>query len=370
MRSRMRRRAATLLAMALIVLASAPAAALGDADRAGLGPTGFPEPSGDRRILPPGARLTPLFDGGCTLTEGPAAAQDGAIYFTDIEFSAVCRDEDGSPGGGIIWRYDPETGETAVFRSPSGQANGLDFDANGNLLAAEGADFGGRRVTRTDLDTGRAVVVAGLFQGRPFNSPNDITIDERGRVYFSDPRYNGLEPLEQAVQGVYRIDPDGSIERIIANASKPNGVLVSPDQQTLYVAVNDQGVEDEQRLTDRELNRIVNVEQALYAYDLRADGTVGARRKLVDYLPEAGPDGLEADVDGNLYVAVRDETAPGIYVYSPNGEELARIPTGSELPTNVGFGRGEDADLLYVTAGKSLYSIRLNKDGYQLPADG
>ncbi|MGH3145394.1 MAG: SMP-30/gluconolactonase/LRE family protein, partial [Rubrobacter sp.] len=190
------------------------------------------------------------------------------------------------------------------------------------------------------------------------------------RIYFSDPRYNGYEPLEQPVQGVYRIDPDGSIERIISNAGKPNGVLVSPDQSTLYVNVNDQGVEDEQRLSDEELDKVQNLEQAVYAYDLNEDGTVGERRKIVDYLPEAGPDGLEADTEGNIYVAVRDETAPGVYVYSPEGEELARIPTDADnLPTNVGFGRGEDSDVLYVTAGNDLYRIGVDSEGYQLPTN-
>ncbi len=332
---------------------------------------GFSAPEGDGDILREGAELERVFDGGCVLTEGPAAGPDGYIYFTDITFTEQCRAEDGTYAqAGVIYRYDPQSGETEVYRSPSGAANGLKFDANDDLLAAEGADFGGRRVTKTDLETGKAVIVAGLYEGRPFNSPNDITIDEEGRIYFSDPRYNGYEPLEQPVQGVYRIDPDGSIERIISNAGKPNGVLVSPDQNTLYVNINDQGVEDEQRLSQEELDKVQNLEQAVYAYDLNEDGTVGERRKIVDYLPEAGPDGLEADAEGNIYVAVRDETAPGVYVYSPEGEELARIPTDTEnLPTNVGFGRGEDSDVLYVTAGNDLYRIGVDSEGYQLPTN-
>ena len=105
---------------------------------------------------------------------------------------------------------------------------------------------------------------------------------------------------------------------------------------------------------------------ALLAYDLHQDGSATFRKVLVDYYPEDGPDGLIADVDGNLYVAVRDETRPGIVVYSPQGRELAYIPT--EIPTNVGFGRGSESKTLYITAGKSLYRIRLNKAGYQLPA--
>jgi gluconolactonase len=105
---------------------------------------------------------------------------------------------------------------------------------------------------------------------------------------------------------------------------------------------------------------------ALLAYDLTPDGSAKFRKVLVDYAPEDGPDGLCADVEGNIYVAVRDEKRPGIYVYSPQGKEVAYIKT--EIPTNVGFGRGDEAATLYITAGKSLYRIRLSKAGYQLPA--
>src|SRR5262249_59465095 len=131
--------------------------------------------------------------------------------------------------------------KTRICRWPSGMWNGLKFDADGNLLAAEGADFGGRRVTRTDMKTGKSYIIAGLFDDKPFNSPNDLTIDEKGRIYFSDPRYLGHEPIDQPVQAVYRIDPDGSVHRIITDAGKCNGVAVSPDQKTLYVVSNDNG---------------------------------------------------------------------------------------------------------------------------------
>ena len=103
----------------------------------------------------------------------------------------------------------------------------------------------------------------------------------------------------------------------------------------------------------------------LMAYDLAPDGSAKFRKTLVDYAPQDGPDGLVCDKDGNLYVAVRDETRPGIVVYSPEGKELAHIKT--ELPTNVGFGRGAEAKTLYITAGKSLYRIKLNAEGYHLP---
>jgi gluconolactonase len=315
-------------------------------------------------IVPPDAKLEKLFDGGLVLTEGVAVAPDGMVYFSDITFSHVSREKLGRLEAGHIWRFDPNTGKTSIFRSPSGMSNGLKFDADGNLLAAEGADFGGRRVTRTDMRTGKSTIVAGLFEGRPFNAPNDITLDEKGRIYFSDPRYLGHEPIDQPVMAVYRIDPDGSVHRIITDAGKPNGVCVSPDQKTLYVVSNDNGSTGIGRVPASAPLR--KGRMALLAYDLAADGSAKFRKVLVDYAPQDGPDGLVCDAEGNVYVTVRDETRPGICVYSPEGKELAYIPT--ELPTNVGFGRGKEARTLYITAGRSLYRIRLNKEGYQLPA--
>ena len=323
-------------------------------------------PGGHPDIIPAGAELELVFDGGSVLTEGVAAAPDGTIYFSDITFTFQSRDEQGVSEAGHIWKYDPRAGKTTIFRSPSGMSNGIKFDATGNMVVAEGADFGGRRVSRTDMKTGTSYVVAGLYEGRPLNSPNDITIDRRGRIYFSDPRYLGHEALDQPVAAVYRIDPDGSIHRIIVDAGKPNGICVAPDQKTLYVVSNDNGSTALGRMPAGAQTH--KGRMALLAYDLHEDGSATFREVLVDYYPEDGPDGLVADVDGNLYVAVRDETRPGIVVYSPEGRELAYIPT--ELPTNVGFGRGDERKTLYITAGKSLYRIRLNKAGYHLPPRG
>lgn len=320
--------------------------------------------SDDSGIIPRGAKLEKLFDGACVLTEGVAAGHDGMIYFSDITFTYQCKDENGVMEAGHLWRYDPETGITSVFRSPSGMSNGIKFDAAGNMIVAEGADFGGRRVLRTDMKTGKSYIIAGLYEGRPLNAPNDITIDEQGRIYFSDPRYLGHEPVDQPTMAVYRIDPDGTLHRIITDAGKPNGVAISPDQKTLYVVSNDNGSTGLDRIPSEAPTQ--KGRMALLAYDLAEDGTATFRKTLVDYSPQDGPDGLVVDVEGNLYVAVRDQTRPGICVYSPEGEELAYLRT--EVPTNVGFGRGAQRKTLYITAGKSLYRIRLNKEGYQLPS--
>jgi len=319
-------------------------------------------------IVPPDAKLETVFDRGLVLTEGVAVAPDGMVYFSDITFTHVSREQKKPIEAGHIWKFDPKTGKSTIFRSPSGMSNGLKFDADGNLLAAEGADYGGRRVTRTDMTTGKTYIIAGLFEGKPFNSPNDITLDEKGRIYFSDPRYLGHEPIDQPVQAVYRIDTDGSVHRIITDAGKPNGVAVSPDQKTLYVVSNENGTTGIGRLkTDG--NKVLEPTRkgamTLMAYDLAPDGSAKFRKTLVDYAPQDGPDGMVCDKDGNLFVAVRDETRPGIYIYSPDGKELGYIKT--EIPTNVGFGRGADARTLYITAGKSLYRIKLNTEGYHLP---
>ena len=117
--------------------------------------------------------------------------------------------------------------------------------------------------------TGKSEIIAGRYNSRSFNAPNDLAIDEAGRIYFTDPRYFGHEPIEQPVMGVYRIDPDGSVSRIINRAGMPNGILVSPDQQTLYVAS-----------IKPPLWYGLN---ALLAYDLAEDGSVSNRRVVVNF---------------------------------------------------------------------------------------
>jgi gluconolactonase len=321
-----------------------------------IGQRGF---TADSEIFPQGAQVERLFTGG-VLTEGAAAAPDGTIYFSDITFTYVSGMQ-----AGHIMKFDPRTRKTAVFRSPSGMSNGIKFDAEGRMVVAEGADFGGRRVTRTDMKTGKSEIVAGLFEGKRLNAPNDLAIDEKGRIYFSDPRYLGHEPIEQPVMAVYRVDPDRSIHRIITDAGKPNGVAVSPDQRTLYVVSNDNGTSGMFQVPDG--TPLQRGRMALHAYDLSSDGTARFRKTLVDYAPEDGPDGLVTDTAGNLYVAVRAKNRFGICVYDPEGKELAYLPTPS-LPTNVGFGRGEELQTLYITAGGELYRVRTKKTGYHLPA--
>ena len=329
-------------------------------------PTDFAPPTGDPAIISAEARFELLFDGAC-FAEGVTVAPDGQVYFSDITFTSGCRYGDNPfPQAGIIWRYNPAIGQASIFRSPSGMANGLKFDSQGNLIAAEGADFGGRKITVTNMQTGRAHILASLYEGQPFNSPNDVAIDLNGRVYFTDPRYLGHEPVMQPTMAVYRADPDGTVTRIISDAGKPNGLLISPDQSRLYVVSNDNGALDFTRLGETEATQ--RGPMVIWVYDLAPDGTASNRREFVDFAPFDSAGGLAADVNGNVYAAVRRDDAPGIYVYNTEGKELASIPTDTEtLPSNLAFGRGDDASLLYMTAGGGLYQIRMNSQGYHLP---
>jgi gluconolactonase len=281
-------------------------------------------------IVSAGARLENLWSDG-EFTEGPAQGADGCIYFSDI--------------GNRIMKFDPADGKTTEYRNPSGRANGLDFDRQGRLIAAEGANSGGnRRVTRTEKD-GSIRVLADRWQGKRFNSPNDLTIDLKGRIYFTDPRYVGDEPREIDAEGVYRIDPDGTVTQIIGDVPKPNGIILSPDMKTLYLAESDP-----------------NGKRRLLAYVLNTDGTVSGRRVLHDFGKDRGIDGMSIDIKGNIYGAAGQGKTGGVYVFSPTGKRLAFIPV-PETPTNCVFG-GRDRKALYVTAGRSLYRIRVGIEGF------
>ena len=331
---------------------------------------GFPLPTGDHTLVPADARLDRVFDGGCQITEGVAAGHDGLIYFSDVTFTKHCKDPSGHYAqAGNIWKYNPKTGATAIFRSPSGMSNGIKFDREGNMVAALGADFGGRMLVKTDMTTGKSYILSGLYEGKPYNGLNDLVIDAKGRIYFTDPRYLGDEPIFQPGFAAYRLDPDGKITRVATNCGKCNGIAISPDQKTLYIISNDNGWFDVMALKEGETTSQAG--HLLQAYAVDGAGDLNNRRVLIDYSklnkPCSGPDGMVTDERGNLWVASRCEYRPGIQVLSPQGKELAFIPTGKELPTNVGFGRDEDSNLLYVTSGKSLYRMRVGIKGYQLP---
>jgi gluconolactonase len=326
----------------------------------------LPAPTGEG-IVPAGAKLELLFTrsapirGG--LTEGPAVAPDGSIYFTDIP---VGEDK------GMILRFDPKTKETTTFADDSRKANGLLFDARGRLWACEGADHGGRCVSFWDVKAKKRTVVADGFMGKRFNAPNDLVIDTKGRVYFTDPRYLGDEPRELEHRAVYRID-GGEVVEVTHEVEKPNGIALSPDDKTLYVADHNNGTDK----IDPEAPAPKPGAMTIYAFPLGADGLVsGPRKTLWDFGDQAGCDGMSVDVKGNLYLTARGPGRPGVLVLSPEGKEVAFIPTGKPqpgakepvgLPSNCTFGVGPESKTLYVTVDKSLYRIPLQVEGYHVP---
>jgi gluconolactonase len=251
-------------------------------------------------------------------------------------------------------------GAVSVFREPSNVANGLLIDPQGRLIACEGAESptakrlglnisGKPRVTRTDLKTGKVEILAETYQGKPLVGPNDVTIDGKGRLYFTD--FPG--------GAVYRIDAPGQLVRILAapDIERPNGIQISPDDRTLYLV---------------EANSGQGGARVIRAYDLLPDGTVRNMRVLYNFYPGRSADGMSIDTQGNLYAsaglhrlrgtAETLDTKCGVYVISPQGKLIRFIPIPEDYITNNAFG-GPDMKTLYVTAGKTLYKIPVEIPG-------
>jgi gluconolactonase len=258
-----------------------------------------------------------LLWGEGSFTEGPAVAGDSSVLFTDIRNHR-------------IMRFDAATGKTAVFRENSGSANGMAFDANGNLLVCEGADGGGRRVTKTN-PAGVVSVVSSAWQGKRLNSPNDLAVAPNGDIYFTDPRYRGTEPRELDFEGVFVVR-DGVTSLATDLVERPNGILISADGKKAFVADNHNSPEGARHLL---------------RFDIKADGSFYNRLLLVDFgTGRRGIDGMAMDRNGNIYATAGKGENAGVYVFSPRMKLLAviRVP---DLPTNCTFA---GPHLLYITA--------------------
>jgi gluconolactonase len=274
------------------------------------------------QILPPDA--VPIQRAGpFNFTEGPLYDGNGGILFTNLTFGNLINSD--------IIRYDIAAGTTQNLVPSSGGANGLYRDLDGKIVSMDG---GTRRVSRrspTNLNTIEESL-ASQFNGVAFNSPNDVVIDSTGGIYFSDPDYNNNHSQPESV---YYINSAGALTRILtgfATNARPNGIALSPDQSTLYVALQAQG--------------------RIMAYDVTSPGVV-TNGSIFATPGVAGPDGMTIDAVGNLYGAVQN----AVYAWNPAGVKLFEIPM-PQNPTNVEF--GPDGDTLYITAGNALYSILLN----------
>jgi gluconolactonase len=297
-------------------------------------------------IFEPGAKLKVEAPGG-TGGEGPAWHPKLGLL---------------TSGNGHINRLDRE-GKSSVYRKDAG-TNGLLFDAMGRLLACEPVR---RRVTRTEPD-GTIKVLADRYEGKRFNQPNDITVDSQGRIYFSDPRYGSRDDMQirdekgQTIEGVYRIDTQGKVTRVIGReVDRANGVLVSTDDRYLYVADNN--------------NDTIGAARKLWRFDLDKDGsvTLASKKLIYDWGKGRGPDGVKQDAKGRLFVAgglnkpnppaePATDVKGGIYVLSLEGKLLEFLAVPTDEVTNCAFG-GDDLRTLYITGGGTIYSIRTTTPG-------
>lgn len=331
----------TIALILLVLLLPIPAARSGDLNHVG------PPPA---EILLPGATATVA--ARTSFLEGPAFDAHGVLYFSDLI-------------GNRIYTMTP-AGAIVVFREDSGRTNGNTFDAQGRLISCEGAEHGiggRRRVVRTDIANGKYEVLTDTYQGKRYNAPNDVVVDIQGRIWFTDPYYGeDRSILEQDAEAIYRIEPDGRVIRVISQPQieRPNGLAITPDAKTLYVI---------------DSNSRPGGNRKVWAFSLAPDGSPTSQRLVYDFGKGRGGDGMRLDVQGNLWVAAgitiprtAAETAdvpPGVYVITPDGKLLGRIPIPEDVITNLAFG-GPDGKLLHVVAGKSVFRIPVGVAGYAL----
>ncbi|MFB6230564.1 MAG: SMP-30/gluconolactonase/LRE family protein [Salinibacter sp.] len=259
---------------------------------------------------------------GFQFTEGPIWYQ-GTLLFSDIPANTVYQ---WTPGD-----------SSRVFLKPSGHANGLAVSPEGRLLLAQHDGQVGQLGPESMVQP-----LAQSYQGKRLNSPNDLTVADDGTIYFTDPPY-GVEDENRELDfsGVYRLNPDGSLSLLTKEFSRPNGIVLSPDESTLYVNDTDGNV--------------------IRAYNVTENGGVANGRVFATMQGDApgNADGMKVDARGNLYT-----TGPGgIWVYAPSGDRLDRIPV-PKAPTNVAFG-GPERKTLYITAQSSVYRIPVTVPGQE-----
>jgi gluconolactonase len=292
-------------------------------------------------LVPKDAQIEKLAD-GFTFTEGPLWRPSNALWFSDVVGNVVRQwTPDGKvteilrPGG-----YDGNSLPAGGFNGP----NGMTADKDGAVLLCQ---HGNRRIARIAKDM-KVTTLVDNFEGKKFNSPNDLVFHSDGSLYFTDPPY-GLpkgdnDPAKELkFNGVFRL-ANGKLQAIVKDLTLPNGIAFSPDEKTLYVSVSDPA------------------HKVWMRYDLAANGTVSNGKVFADVTAEKEdglPDGMKVDSQGNVY----GSGPGGIWVFSPDGKHLGTIKP-PETPANCAW--GDDGKSLYITANKGLYRIKLAVAGEKL----
>ena len=260
-------------------------------------------------------------DSTYSFTEGPASDKDGNVYFTD------------QPNDKII-KWHANDNSLSIFKEPSGRANGLYFDHDGNLLAAADEN---NELWRIDSN-GNVDTLLTSFEDKKLNGPNDIWVDLKGGIYFTDPYYKReywtRTKAEISEKNVYYISPDGKEVSIIASGFvQPNGIIGTPDGKTLYVA--DIG------------------DKKTYAYTIQPNGTLTGKKLFTNM----GSDGMTIDNKGNIYL-----TGDGVTIFNKKGEQIHHIPINENWTANITFG-GKDQNILFITAMGAIYTLKMNVKG-------
>ncbi len=271
-------------------------------------------------LIAPGAVLQKV-QSGFNFTEGPAADADGNVYFTDIPNQRIHK-----------WSW--KDGKITVYREKTGEANGLMFDAKGRMVVCE---MGNSRVTLDDMK-GNITVLADSWNGKKFHMPNDLWIDLKGGIYFSD--FMGPGSGEEGGLQVYYISPDGkTVTRATGDLTAPNGLAGTTDGKILYIT--DPGA------------------KKTWAYKINPDGTLTDKKVFC----EQSTDGFKLDEKGNLYFS--GDT--GVTIFSPKGEKLEEIPMSGRC-ANLTFG-GRDRKTLFIAGGDTVYTLEMAVKGAPTPLD-
>ena len=296
-------------------------------------------PTKQLEIVSSASKLKQLWAGG-KFTEGPTIDNAGNVLFTDIRVNR-------------IMKYDRKTGYTSIYRKNSNGANGLLF-RKGKLYSCEGADLQFGSVAVTEIN-GEKRVLASEYKGKKLNSPNDLVMANNGVIYFTDPRYGSTEGKELDFEGVFMIKRGKTI-LATKETERPNGILISYDQKTMFIADN---------------NNKPGGARTLLKFDIKSDGTLTNRKVLFSFRDDQrGMDGMAMDKEGNIYATAGKGADSGIYVFSPEGVHLAFIPL-PDMPTNCAFGGSGEKNMLYITCQANrqpnsnkkfgLFRIELNK---------